>query len=81
MARAAAQARDRPRLELLERGIGLLRRGLTAGERVMAARWAGLDEAALWRELGRLPIAAPRSGMTGVEMIGVLALERRPKGR
>ena len=81
MARSAARARQGPRLLLLERGLALLRGGLTAGEAARVTGWTALDETALVRELARLPGGSVPAGVTGVEIIGVLALEPRRRCR
>jgi hypothetical protein len=75
LAGAAIRARDAVRLGLLERGIGFLRRGHTAGEATLVEDWLALSDRELLEALGGMP-AAPPEGIERVELIGLLLVER-----
>ena len=75
LARHAAQARARDRMELITSGLGFLRRGHTAGESRMAEGWATLPEPVLLAELGRLSLEEMRLPTERIELIGLLLLE------
>lgn len=76
LARRAARSRDADRLAALERGIALLGRGRTAGECRVVEAWEALPQQDLFRLLERLPPNPARSIPDGVELIGILLLER-----
>jgi hypothetical protein len=75
LARHAAQARARDRMELITTGLGFLRRGHTAGESRMAEGWATLPEPVLLAELARLPLEEMRLPTERIELIGLLLVE------
>ncbi len=81
LARQAVERRDQEQIELLERGLALLRRGHTAGERQLVAGWRELSNRMLLATLAKLPAVAPKPLVTRVELIGLLVVEARCEGR
>lgn len=73
-AREAIRRRDRPALAMADRGIAFLRRGQTAGERLLTQRIGASDEAEFERILAGLPRPDPvppplRARITGVVIV------------
>lgn len=81
LAREAARGRNYEQLLALERGLGVLRRGQTAGEAGLMERWSGLPVNGLLASFGRLPPEPPRTELARVELIGVLLVEGGPRVR
>jgi hypothetical protein len=75
LAREAARSRAAPRLQLLQRGLQLLRRGHTAGETQLIASWLTLSPAELQASFARLPAEPAMAEVVRVELIGVLLVE------
>jgi superfamily II DNA or RNA helicase len=72
---AAARARSTGQLDLIGRGLALVRRGHTAGEAQRLAAWAQLPTAALMAALAGLPAAAPAAVAVALELVGILIVE------
>jgi hypothetical protein len=70
--RAAARGRDSAALDRLERALGFVAGGHTAGEGMLLARLAGLSAAQLARAAGTLPAPAPRWGAVEARVEGVV---------
>jgi hypothetical protein len=73
-ARDAIRRRDRTSLALADRGIAFLRRGQTAGERLLTQRLAEVDDTGLESELVKVPrpdqsLPPLRARITGVLLI------------
>lgn len=73
-AREAIRRRDRPALAMADRGIAFLRRGQTAGERLLTQRMGEADDAEFERILAGLPRPDPvppplRARITGVVIV------------
>ena len=75
LAREAARSRNQERLAVLERGLGVLRRGHTAGEARLVERWAALPLATLLASFRSLPREPGGCTPTRIELIGVLLVE------
>jgi superfamily II DNA/RNA helicase len=71
----AARDRNRPRLDLLARGLRYLRHGLTAGEARHLECWINLGTQDLLDRLARLPAEAPRPVAVDVTLFGLLVVE------
>jgi hypothetical protein len=70
--RGAARRRDGAALEALERALGFVAGGHTAGEAMLLERLARMEEAALARAAARLPAPSPRWGPVEARLSGVL---------
>ena len=81
LAREAARMRAAERLELLQRGLRLLRRGHTAGETQLIASWLALPREELLASFARLPPERPAAEVARVELIGVLLVEAAARRR
>jgi superfamily II DNA or RNA helicase len=70
--REAARCRDASALDRLERALGFVAGGHTAGEEMLLERLAELGPAELTRAAARLPAPAPRWGAVEARMEGVV---------
>jgi hypothetical protein len=70
--REAARSRDASALDRLERALGFVAGGHTAGEEMLLERLAGLSPAELTRAVAALPAPAPRWGAVEARMEGVV---------
>ena len=70
--RAAARARDATALDRLERALGFVAAGHTAGEEVLLEGLAELSPAELARAAGALPAPSPRWGAVEARVEGIV---------
>jgi hypothetical protein len=70
--REAARRRDASRLETLERALGFVAGGHTAGETMLLERLAVADDATFGQALARLPPPSPRWGTIEARLSSVL---------
>ena len=71
-ARDAIRRRDRPALASADRGIAFVRRGQTAGERLLSQRLAEADDIAFEALLAALPRPDPVPSLLRARIVGVI---------
>lgn len=71
----AARRRDRRELERLERGMGFVAGGHTAGEAMLMDRMADASERDLLAWVGRMPAPAPRGDPIEARLTGIILFE------
>jgi hypothetical protein len=79
-AREAIRRRDRSALALADRGIAFLRRGHTAGERLLTQQLGEVDEAAFERMLAQMPRPDAIPPPLRARIVGVIVLRGPNQG-
>ena len=69
---AAARSRNAVALAQLERALGFVTGGHTAGEALLIRRLIGLSDGELGRRIPRVPEASPRWGAVEVRLTGLV---------